>query len=382
MTATIALRSRHRGTAPGSRAMAAGRFARRRSAAGMERKRKLRVLMLMDRDLIPPADAAAWSKADLQAAPWKMEYDLSATLHDLKHEVRPLGVYDDLNVIRSAIDAFQPHVTFNLLEGFRDFHGFDQHVVSYLELIEQPYTGCNPRGLTLARDKAITKKILAYHRIRVPAFAVFPRKRPVNRPKKLPFPLLVKSVNVEGSIGIVQASIVRSDEQLRERVQMIHDQLDTAAIAEQYVEGRELYVGVMGNHRLRSFPAWELLFEKAPDDMPLIATNKAKFDLAYQKRWGITTRAAAEGGLPDGMDATIDTLSKRIYRLLGLTGYARLDYRLAPDNQLYLLEANPNPQLGFGEDFSESAEKAGLKYNQLIQQILNLGMCYSPLSLS
>ena len=348
----------------------------------MMRQRKLRVLLLMDQDLVPPDDAASWSRADLQTAPWKMEYDVSATLHNLHHEVRPLGVYDDLQSIRGAIDEFEPHVTFNLLEGFRDFHGFDQHVVSYLELIEQPYTGCNPRGLTLARDKAITKKILAYHRIRVPAFAVFPRKRPVTRPARLPFPLLVKSVNVEGSIGIVQASIVRSDEQLRERVQMIHDQLDTAAIAEQYVEGRELYVGVMGNHRLKSFPAWELLFEKAPDGMPLIATNKAKFDLAYQKRWGITTRAAAEGGLPDGMDATIAALSKRIYRLLGLTGYARLDYRLTADHQLYLLEANPNPQLGFGEDFAESAEKAGFKYDRLIQQILNLGMCYSPLSLS
>lgn len=346
------------------------------------RRRRLRVLMLMDRDLVPPDDAHTHSKADLLAAPWKMEYDVAATLHNLGHEVRPLGVYDDLHSIRHAIDEFKPHVTFNLLEGFRDFHGFDQHVVSYLELIDQPYTGCNPRGLTLARDKAITKKILAYHRIHVPAFAVFPRKRPVNRPKKLPFPLLVKSVNVEGSIGIVQASIVRSDEQLRERVEMIHGQLDTTAIAEQYVEGRELYVGVLGNQRLKSFPAWELLFEKAPDGMPLIATNKAKFDLAYQKRWGITTRAASEGGLPDGLDATIESLSKRIYRLLGLTGYARLDYRLTDDGRLYLLEANPNPQLGYGEDFAESAEKFGLTYNQIIQQILNLGMSYSPMSLS
>src|SRR5688500_16643634 len=228
MTATTASRSSPRSPASGTRALASGsRFARRRSAARMMRKRTLRVLMLMDRDLVPPDDADNVSKADLQTAPWKMEYDVSATLHNLKHEVRPLGVYDDLNAVRAAIDEFRPHVSFNLLEGFRYFHGFDQHVVSYLELIGQPYTGCNPRGLTLARDKAITKKILAYHRIRVPAFAVFPRKRPVNRPKKLPFPLLVKSVNVEGSIGIVQASIVRSDEQLRERVQMIHEQTET-----------------------------------------------------------------------------------------------------------------------------------------------------------
>ena len=359
-----------------------GRFARRRTMAATLRKRTLRVLMLMDRDLVPPDDADKLSGPDLKAAPWKMEYDVAASLHNLGHEVRPLGVFDDLNAIRATIDEFRPHVTFNLLEGFRDFHGFDQHVVSYLELIEQPYTGCNPRGLTLARDKAITKKILAYHRIRVPAFAVFPRKRPVTRPAKLPFPLLVKSVNVEGSIGIVQASIVRNDEQLRERVQLIHDQLDTAAIAEQFVDGRELYVGVMGNHRLRSFPAWELLFEKAPDDMPLIATNKAKFDLAYQKRWGITTRAAAEGGLPEGVEALIANTSKRIYRILGLTGYARLDYRLNAEGHLYLLEANPNPQLGYGEDFAESAEAAGVQYEPLIQQIVKLGLSYSPLSLS
>jgi D-alanine-D-alanine ligase len=358
------------------------RFSRRRIAARAQRaQKKLRVLVLMDHDLLPPDDAHDLPVPDLQAAAWKMEYDVTATLENLGHEVRPLGVHDDLNVIRDAVMTFQPDVAFNLLEGFRDFHCFDQHVVSYLELLNQPYTGCNPRGLTLARDKALTKKILAFHRIRVPAFAVFPRRRPVSRPRRLPFPLLVKSVNVEGSVGIVQASIVRDEEKLRERVRLIHDQLDTSAIAEQYVEGRELYVGVMGNQRLKTFPAWELVFEKAPGDMPLIATNKAKFDPAYQKRWGITTRAASEVGL-SGLESYIDLTAKRIYRLLGLTGYARLDFRLTPDGHLYLLEANPNPQLGYGEDFAESAEAAGVDYEQLIQHIVNLGMSYSPLSLS
>ena len=344
--------------------------------------KRLRVLVLMDQDLIPPAEAHTLPTEALQAAPWKMEYDVAATLENLGHEVRPLGVHDDLNGIRDAAMTFQPDVVFNLLEGFRNFHCFDQHVVSYLELLNQPYTGCNPRGLTIARDKALTKKILAYHRVHVPAFAVFPKRRPVHRPKKLPFPLFVKSVNVEGSVGISQASIVHDDEQLKERVRIIHEQLDTAAIAEQFVDGRELYVGVMGNHRLRTFPAWELLFEKAPIDMPLIATNKAKFDLAYQKRWGITTRAAAEGGLPEGVEALIANTSKRIYRILGLTGYARLDYRLNAEGHLYLLEANPNPQLGYGEDFAESAEAAGVQYEPLIQQIVKLGLSYSPLSLS
>ena len=378
MTATTGSRSDNRAPSPGAQPPA-----RSRDGALVKRARKkLRVLVLMDRDLIPPPDAHALSPEQLQAAKWKMEYDVVATLENLGHEVRPLGVHDDLNVIRDAVMTFQPDVAFNLLEGFRDFHCFDQHVVSYLELLSQPYTGCNPRGLMLARDKALTKKIMAFHRVHVPAFAVFPRRRPVSRPKRLPFPLLVKSVNVEGSVGIVQASIVRDDDQLKERVRLIHEQLDTTAIAEQFVEGRELYVGVIGNQRLRSFPAWEMVFEKAPTDMPLIATNKAKFDHAYQKRWGIVTRAASAVGLADGVEAYIDATSKRIYRLLGLTGYARLDYRLTADNRLYLLEANPNPQLGYGEDFAESAEAAGVKYEPLIQQIVNLGLAYSPLSLS
>jgi D-alanine-D-alanine ligase len=234
--------------------------------------------------------------------------------------------------------------------------------------------------MTLARDKALTKKIMAYHRIHVPAFAVFPRRRQVARPKKLGFPLVVKSVNVEGSVGIAQSSLVNDDEELKERVKYIHEALGTYAIAEEYIEGRELYVGIMGNLRLTTFPVWELLFEKAPDDMKVMATEKAKWDPRYQKRWGITTRAAAD--LPEGHDKLIPHLSKRIYRILGLTGYARLDFRMSKDGHMYLLEANPNPQLAHGEDFADSAEHAGVSYEQLLQQIVKLGLQYSPRILS
>ena len=338
----------------------------------------LRVLMLMDKDLVPPADVTGMTPEQMR--PFKAEHDVHVALHNLGHEVRMLGLGDDFGALRDAISEFKPHIAFNLLEGFRGFHCFDQHVVAYLELIGLAYTGCNPRGLTLARDKALTKKIMHYHRIHAPAFAVFARDRRVVRPRKLAFPLLVKSVNVEGSIGIARASIVHDDEKLAERVKYIHDALGTYAIAEQFIPGRELYVGVMGNLRLRTFPVWELLFEKAPEDMPLIATNKAKFDSAYQERWGITTRKAND--LDPKLAREIPHLCKRIYRHLGLTGYARLDFRLTPDNELYLLEANPNPQIAFGEDFAESAEAAGVHYEPLIQQILNLGLSYRPESLS
>ncbi|HEY7115215.1 MAG TPA: ATP-grasp domain-containing protein [Tepidisphaeraceae bacterium] len=338
----------------------------------------LRVLVLMDKPLVPPESVEGMTVGEI--APFKTELDVCTALTRLGHEVYKLGVQDDLAVIRNSVDAFHPHIAFNLLEGFRDFHVFDQHVVSYLELIEQPYTGCNPRGMTLARDKALTKKIMAYHRIHVPAFAVFPRRRQVARPKKLGFPLVVKSVNVEGSVGIAQSSLVHGDDELKERVKYIHEALGTYAIAEQYIEGRELYVGVMGNLRLSTFPVWELLFEKAPGDMPVMATEKAKWDSSYQRRWGITTRQATD--LPAGHEKLIPHLCKRIYRILGLTGYARLDFRMTSEGELYLLEANPNPQLAHGEDFADSAAAAGVEYDRLLQQICTLGLQYSPRILS
>src|SRR5258706_11761701 len=245
------------------------------------RPKPLRILMLMDKALVPPDSVEDLSPGKI--APFKTELDVYLSLKRLGHEVLKLGVQDDLTVIREAIDELKPHVAFNLLEGFDDFHVFDQHVVSYLELSGQAYTGCNPRGMTLARNKAITKKIMAYHRIHVPKFAVFPRRRAVAPPPKLGFPLVVKSVNVEGSVGIAQSSLVNDDDELKERVKYIHEALGTYAIAEEYIEGRELYVGVMGNLRLRTLPVWELLFEKAADDMPVMATEKAKWDVNYQK---------------------------------------------------------------------------------------------------
>jgi D-alanine-D-alanine ligase len=169
------------------------------------------------------------------------------------HEVQVIGVRNELGVIRDTIDEFKPQVAFNLLEEFDGFPLFAQHVVSYLELIKQKYTGCNPRGLTLSHDKALTKKILSYHRVHVPGFAVFPLNRKGHRPARLKYPLFVKSVSDEGSAGIAQASIVRDDDKLIERVDFIHRQNQTTAIAEEFIEGREIYVGVIGNQKLQAY---------------------------------------------------------------------------------------------------------------------------------
>ncbi len=332
----------------------------------------LRIIVLMHEDLVPPDSLEG--KTDKEIASWKTEFDVFHTLKHLGHEVHCVGVRSNLDVIHQAIETHKPHIAFNVLEEFHGVSVYDQAVVSFLELLKQPYTGCNPRGLMLAHDKALSKKILAYHRIPTPRFYVFPIGRKMSRRKQYEYPLLVKSLTEEASAGISHASIVTSEEKLAERVEFIHRTLGTDAIAEQYIEGRELYVGIMGNQQLKNFPIWELTFENLPEDSPNIATAKVKWDEAYQRKVGIKT------GLVHDLDPAtvtrINKLCRRAYRQLNLTGYARMDLRLSPDGTPYLIEANPNPNLSYGEDFAESAHFAGIEYEELIQRILNLGLRY------
>jgi D-alanine-D-alanine ligase len=335
--------------------------------------KKLRLLALMDEALVPPDEVEG---VDVSEVEWKTEFDVVSTLRELGHEVQCLGVGSDLGAIRNAVNKLQPHAVFNLLEDFHDVPIYDQNVVSYLELLGVPYTGCNPRGLILARDKGISKKLLSYHRIPVPEFAVFRMGSAVRRPRRLAFPLIVKSLTKEGSAGIAQTSLVSDDDKLAERVAFIHKRLRTDAIVERYIDGRELYVGILGNARLQVFPVWELLFTKTPEEAPRIATEKVKWDAAYRTRHGIKTDLAK--GLPDALGGRIKNLCKRIYRVLELSGYARIDLRLDSEGRIYVLEANPNPQLAYGEDFAESAEKAGVSYDGLIRRIVNLALQRSP----
>ena len=335
--------------------------------------RKLRVLVLVHEDLVPPDDLDGHSDKEIDA--WKTEYDVVSCLRDMGHDAQPLGVLSDLAVIRRAIDEFKPHVAFNMLEEFHGVALYDQHVVSYLELIRQPYTGCNPRGLTLAHDKALSKKVLAYHRVPHPHFKVFPVGRTkVRKPARLDFPLLVKSLTEEASLGIAQASLVHNDDKLKERVEFIHEKIGMDAIAEHYIDGRELYVGVIGNQRLQTLPIWELQFTNLPEGTQPIATAKVKWDEKYQKQIGVKTGPATD--LPNGVADRILRLCKRAYRDLDLTGYARMDLRLSPAGSFYLIEANPNPQLAYDEELAESAAHAGIKYEDLLQRILNLGLSY------
>jgi D-alanine-D-alanine ligase len=334
--------------------------------------KKLRVVVLMHDYLVPPDDT---SSHDLMSVQWKTEHDVLVTLRDMGHDVRPVGIKDDLTVIRRAVEEFKPHIAFNMMENFHEIGAFDHNVVSYLELLRVAYTGCNPRGLMLARDKALSKTLLSYHRIPVPEFVVVHVGRKARRPRRLAFPLIVKSLTQEASIGISQASVVYDDDKLRERVAFIHSSVGTDAIIERYIDGRELYVGILGNQRLRVFPVWELHFTNMPDDAHRIATERVKWSTKYQRKYGIKTRAAA---LSAEAAAGIQRLCKRVYRTLDLSGYARIDLRMDEGGRLFVIEANPNPQLGYGEDFAESAERAGVSYEDLLQQILRAGLRWRP----
>ena len=336
--------------------------------------KKLRVLALMHEDLIPPEKPG--EGVDLATVEWKTEHDIVMTLRDMGHEVQPLGLRNDLAVIRKAIEEWKPQIAFNLLEEFDGVAVYDQNVVSYLELLRIPYTGCNPRGLMLARDKSLAKKVLSYHRIPSPDFFVCPVGEAAKRPKRLEFPLIVKSVSEEASLGISQASIVEDDEKLKERVSFIHISVGTGALVERYIEGRELYVGVLGNLQLQVLPVWELSMDKMPEECRRIATQRVKWSRKYQTKYGIKSGEAKE--LPNGMGGEIQHIAKRVYRILGLSGYARIDLRLDPNGTIYVLEANPNPQIAHDEDFAESAERAGISYRFLLQRILSNGLRWRP----
>ena len=339
----------------------------------LKRKKKLRVIVLVHEDLVPPDTLEGQSEKDVQL--WKTEYDVVSTLRKIGHEVFPLGLRSDLDVIQKAIEDHKPHIAFNLLEEFHGYPLYDQHVVSYLELKRLSYTGCNPRGLTIAHDKALTKEILTLHRVHVPGFAVFPINRKVRMPRRLKFPLFVKSLIDEGSVGISKASVVRDEEKLAERVEFIHRQNDAPAIAEEFIEGREIYVGVIGNQKLQAYTPWELVMKNLPEGEQVIATGKVKWDINYQKQIGVATQPAS---LTPELEKRFEHTSKRIYRILGLSGYGRLDYRLTEDGRIYLIEANPNAQIARNEDFADSAEHCGIKYEQLLQKIVTLGLSYRP----
>jgi len=339
----------------------------------MNPSKRLRILLLTYPDHVPPDTLG---DTDLSKVDWKLEWEVIQSLKALNQELLIQGIDSDLEPIQRAVESFRPHIIFNLLDQFDGNTLFDQNVVSYLELLGAAYTGCGPRGLILARDKALAKKILSYHGLPVSPFVVVPKNRKVKRLDTMHFPLFVKSAVEDASLGISKSSIVNDENKLKERIEFIHDSIGTDAIVENYIEGREFYVGVWGNTRASALPVWELLFTKAPDDHPKIATRRVKWNQAYQTRYGITSGPAQN--LAPELSDRIQRTALEVYRALGLNGYARIDFRMDSRGELFVLEANPNPHIGKDEDFADSAEHGGFDYEKMLWRILQIGLSRDP----
>jgi D-alanine-D-alanine ligase len=360
-----ALRSEGEGAPAGAQTPRAPRRKRAKPAL-----KKLRVAVLIHRDFIPPEDPASVDAEEAHRV--KTEISVPQALRALGHDVSIVAVHDELAEVRRAVEEGKPDIVFNLLEEFQGTVLFDQHVVAYLELLGAKYTGCGPRGLVLARDKALSKAIAAHHRIRAPGFAVIKRGRGARKLRmRIQYPLIVKSLTADSSLGISRASLVRDNEHLGERVRFIHERIASDAIVEEFVPGREVYVSLLGNERVTTLPPNELVVEKLDPRDELIVTEKLKHDVRYQASRGVEVVPAQ---LEPETRARLLHQSKRIYKLLHLDGYARIDWRLREDGELFFLEANPNPEIARGEEFADSAKAAGIEYEALIQRLLQLGL--------
>jgi D-alanine-D-alanine ligase len=332
--------------------------------------KKRRILVLFDTDGDPPADQNYTRHLTGELS--EVEFEVARTLMDRGHDVRLLGFRGDLDALIAGLRAAPFDVAFNLTERFRNLSSLDYSVAALLEMMGVPYTGAGPTGLVLARNKALTKMVLGHHDVRTPRFIEIARGEAGRRPSDLRFPLIVKPVDEDASVGIAQASVVRDDGALGERVTFVHERLKTDVIVEEFIAGREIYVGVVGNDPPRAMPPIEMIFK---DDVPTeqrIATFKVKWSTKYRDSRGITNRIADD--LPKEVVARLGDIAVRSYRAAGLRDYGRVDVRLAHDQEIYVVEANPNPYLSDGEDMAWAAEEGGYPYPELLEAIVEMAI--------
>jgi D-alanine-D-alanine ligase len=331
--------------------------------------KKAKILILFDTDGDPPAQQDY--KKQIESSD-EAEFDVARALTGQGHEVRLLGFRSDLDQLVAGLRAEKADVVFNLSERFRNLSSLDYSVAAVLEMLDLPFTGAAAQGLMLARDKALTKMVLAYHNLRIPHFMVCSRGAPVQRPSDIRFPLIVKPLDEDASVGISQSSVVRDDQSLADRVAFIHSRHNTDAIVEEFIAGRELYVGVIGNDPPRALPPIEMVFGDNTDEQARIATFKVKWSVKYRESRGIQNRIAK--GLSKEVLENLSRTAVSAYQAAGLRDYGRIDVRLAHDDEIYIVEANPNPYLADGEDLAWAAEEGGFAYPQFIEKIAEWAM--------
>ncbi|QQR79560.1 MAG: hypothetical protein IPJ69_09375 [Deltaproteobacteria bacterium] len=278
---------------------------------------------------------------------------------------------DNVGYLWREITTQEPAIVFNQVEQFNGQAFQERNFVGFLEMMGIPYTGTNVSGIILSKNKDVAKKILAHHKINTPHFLVIPKTKQLNIDHTLRFPLIVKPRQEDASYGISQHSLVYDNISLEKRVRYIFNIMKDDALVEEYIIGREIYSGLLGNETITCFPPREMIFKNSISEDHKIATFQAKWNEDYRKKWGIQNIFPK---LSPRLQEKIQDESLRAYRALSLEGYARLDLRLTPDEKIFFLEANPNPHLARDEDFALSAKKFGISYEDLIQKIIELGL--------
>jgi len=287
------------------------------------------------------------------------------------HNPSVLAVHGDLRKLLSGVSRRKPSAIFNLMETFGDNELGAAGLSGVLELLSVPYTGGGPGEISLQEDKALTKKLLAYEGIPCPDFAVFRPDAGLETGGRLHMPLFVKPLRMDASIGIDAKSLVHTSEDLMQRVSFIHKEVHDAALAEEYIEGREFYVGVLGNEEPLALPPLEVDFSQMPQDKPHIVDAKAKWDENSSEYKGTQVRLAE---LPDELAARLKKVAVDAYRALEVRDYGRIDLRVAETGEIHVIEVNASCYLEQGSEFATAAAAAGIEYPDLIDRILELAV--------
>ncbi|HXD17007.1 MAG TPA: ATP-grasp domain-containing protein [Vicinamibacterales bacterium] len=332
---------------------------------------KLKIIVLYDRWEPPEEPAAtAGDKAPLTRTLDKKEVEdeVAEALAKLGHEPS-LHVLDGSTKSLHALARLDGDLVFNLAESFAGNDTADYCIAAYLELVSRRFTGAGSHGLLYAQDKAVAKKILEFHGIHTPVFARSFRGR-LDFSHDLEFPVIVKPAREDGSIGIEFSAVVNSIRELMERMDWLHANFDSPVLIEEYIEGREMYVGVIGNDKAEALPVVELDLSKLPDGTPRIAAAEVKWGKgtkAYRD-----TKSAIATDLPEETVAVLQQTAVAAYQALELRDYGRVDMRLQPDGLVHVIEVNPNPWLSSRAEFAMAARKSGRTYPQLIAEIVEL----------
>ncbi len=296
---------------------------------------------------------------------------IADALRENGHQVSVLGIYDDVVEMTQGLRERRPELVFNLLESFGEDTSADVAVAGLLELLQLHYTGGGPGELFLRQDKGLAKKVFAFEGILYPHYAIFSKDSDFESAGKLRMPLFVKPLTADASIGIDGDSLVQDAISLMKRVVEIHEKVNDSALIEEYIEGRELYVGVLGNREPVAFPPIEMDFSGMPEGMPRIVGSKAKWSPDSVEYKG--TRAILPE-LPDELRARLQKAAVDAYRALRVRDYGRVDLRLTETGDIYVIEVNANCYLEKGSEFATAAAAAGFEYPQLIQKIVDLAV--------